>query len=94
MKLNRVKLLQKSGGDENKLQILLQSDESGLQLGQSEQKMEKLLYQVRKQYSSKVNGIIFFCVFGWPLVAGLLSWILMLRRERRKRKQIREMFDE
>lgn len=94
MKLNRVKLLQKSGGDENKLQILLQSDESGLQLGQSEQKMEKLLYQVRKQYSSKVNGIIFFCVFGWPLVAGLLSWILMLRRERRKRKQIREMFYE
>jgi len=94
VKLNRAKLLQKSDGDENKLQILLQSDETGLQLGQSEQKLEKLLYQIRKQYSSKVDGIIFFCVLGWPLAAGLAVWLLMWRRERRKRKQIREIFDE
>lgn len=94
IKLNNLKLLQKSDGDENKLQILLQSDELGLQLGKLEQRSEELLYKLRKQYSEKINTMIFLWVLLWPLLVGLLMRIAVVWREKCKSKQIKEMFYE
>ena len=94
MRINKLKLLQLSGGDENKLQVLLQSDEAGLRLGQAEQKMEGLVYKIRKQYSTIINTMIFVCVFLWPFTAAAGIWLITVLFERRRRQKIKEMVNE
>ena len=94
MRINKLKLLQLSGGDENKLQVLLQSDKAGLQLGQAEQKMESLVYKIRNRYSTIINTMIFVCVFLWPLTAAVSIWLVIVLFARRRRQKIKEMTNE
>lgn len=94
MKENRLKLLQKSGGNIEKLQTLAQVDKAGLELGQAEQQMEGLLYKIRKQYSAEINIIIALCVFAIPFTATLLLFVAVMFINRRKKQKIKEMFDE
>ena len=91
MKMSRLKLLQKSGGDSEKLQTLAQVDEDGLAFGQAEQKMENLFYQIRQQYSLTINKIIAMNVFVMPILATVFLWLAMLFVGRRRLKKIREM---
>ena len=91
MKMSRLKLLQKSGGDSEKLQTLAQVDESGLAFGQAEQKMENLFYQIRQQYSLTINKIIAMNVFVMPILATGFLWLAMLFVGRRRLKKIREI---
>ena len=94
MKLNRLKLLQKSEWDAEKMQYLLQTDEAGLQLGRDEQKMEKLFYKMKKQYSLKINTIILLCAFVWPASACLLLWLSVFLWGKRQRRKVKELFYE
>ena len=94
MRINKLKLIQLSGGNEDKLQVLLQSDEAGLQLGQAEQKMESLLYKIRKQYSTIINTMILICVLLWPLTAVAGIGLIIVLFERRRLKKIKEMLNE
>ena len=94
MKMTQLKLLQKSGGDEEKLQTLMQVDETGLALGQAEQKMEGLFYQIRQQYSSKINGIIAINVFALPVLATIFLWLVAVFIGRRRLKEIKGGVDD
>ena len=78
----------------SKLQVLLQSDKAGLQLGQAEQKMENLLYKIRIRYSTIINTMILVCVFLWPLTAAVSIWLVIVLFARCRRQKIREMINE
>ncbi|MBR1600881.1 MAG: Gldg family protein [Alphaproteobacteria bacterium] len=91
MKMQHLKLLQKSGGDNEKLQKLTQLDETGLALGQDEQKMENLFYQIRQQYSAKINEIIAMNVFAFPILATVFLWLIAMFVGRYKLKKIMEI---
>lgn len=94
MKMNRLKLLQKSGGNVEKLQTLMQVDKAGMEFGRAEQQMEGLLYKIRKQYSAEINKIIVMCVFAIPFVSTLFLLVAVMLLNRRKKQKIREISDE
>ncbi|MBQ8481772.1 MAG: Gldg family protein [Alphaproteobacteria bacterium] len=94
MKMAQLKLLQKSGGDEQKLQTMMQLDEAGLALGQAEQKMENLFYQIRRQYSSEINEVIAINVFAIPVLSTIFLWLAALLVGRYRLKKIKELSNE
>jgi len=94
IKINRLKLLQKSGGDANEMQKLMQIDKIGMDLGTEEQKLQSLFYEIRKSYTHKINSIIAYFVFALPLCATLLLGLIFALNERRKRRKIKEIFNE
>ena len=94
IKINRLKLLQKSGGDANEMQKLMQIDKIGMDLGAEEQKLQSLFYEIRKSYTRIINSIIATFVFALPLCAALLLGLIFALNERRKKRKIKEMFNE
>lgn len=90
MKVSRLKLLQKSEGDEERLQTLMQVDKAGLELGEAEQNMQNLFYRIRKEYSDKVNQIIILSVLLLPAAATLLLFLVALIAGARKKRRIEE----
>lgn len=87
MRFSRLKLLQKSGGDEEKLKKLMLTDSDGLLLGEAEQRLESLAYGMRQEYSARTARIIAGWVLGLPCAAVFVLYLIfccMAWRVRRK----------
>lgn len=88
------KLLQKSGGNYEQFQNLMQVDQLGLDFGVSEHELESITYAIKQQYSAVIYRVIILNVFIWSCLATLLLWLIVWVYDRRKKYLIKEKFYE
>lgn len=87
-------LYQQSEGDEKLLRQMLQMSAKGQKLAQIEQKIERLQYKIKQEQIQKMYEIELRQIILIPLSLMLLLGLLLKGFEKRRKRKIREKFDD
>lgn len=90
----RAALYLKTGGDENKLKQMLQISSAGQELAKAEQQKENLAYLVQNEYTKQTHRALLLQIVIFPLLCLALLWGILRRRNKRRQKQISEIYHE
>ena len=87
-------LMESSGQDADKMSQLLQVSEAGQQIAELEQHAEAVLYTMKQQYAKTIRRGMILNILAVPSVAaglllGAMAWV-----RRRRKKYVRELFNE
>lgn len=87
-------MLHSSGQNPDKMAQMMQVSESGQQMAELEQQAEGVLYKMKTEYSDTVRFNMFENIFAIPLFSAAVLWGIIACLRRRRKHQVKEMFDE
>ncbi len=83
-----------SGNDADKAASLMRVSEAGQRIAELQKQSDSLLYQLKENYADAVGSMMWKNIIFKPIALTLLLWLALKCINRRKRRQIKEMFDD
>jgi uncharacterized small protein (DUF1192 family) len=87
-------LVERSEGNQEKLETLMQISEAGQQIATLEKEINRMAYQMKQKYDYKVAKVMLLNIAVFPLMAVLLLFLCFAALGRRQKKNIRRFSDE
>ena len=87
-------LIERSDGNQEKLETLLQISEAGQQIATLKKEINRMAYQMKHLYDYRVGKVLTLNVLVFPLAAVLVLFLCFAVMARRQKRKIRRFLDE